>query len=233
MQRLPPPDDTPGMRRCQGPCGEEMPLDERFFGQSQSNGGFKLVCKTCWREGNDARKAIRVRPEGVKLCEGPCHRELPANKDHFDRDASKNYALRAWCKQCRKERREALKLKQSAEYLDTLDKTLIQNIVNARPGGSTLPHQAELYQILMTMMGGVQGWGMHWMAQFTAAPPGSQTRERMLGQMQKLAMANSDSNKVQMPAELMSDEDLESEIKKRDERMRVIPVEIRDVKYAG
>jgi hypothetical protein len=232
MKHLP-HDETPGMRRCQGPCGEEMPLDERFFPRSKHYGGFKLVCNTCLKDGADSRKEVRKMPEGMRLCQGPCGMELPANTDHFDSDSSNESRLRKVCKKCRKEKREAIRLQRAADYLYTLDKTLVNNILKAKPGGQTLPHQAELYQILMTMMGGVQGWGMHWMAQYTASPPGSQTRERMLGQIQKLAAAVSDSNKVQMPAELMSDEDLTTELLKRDERMRVVPINIENAKESA
>jgi hypothetical protein len=166
-------------------------------------------------------------PAGMKWC-GRCLKELPQNDDWFDRDATKADGFKNWCKQCRQERNELAKLTEAAEIVKTLDKAMIATLTDSQPGGTTVPHQAEMYQVLMSMMGGVQGWGMHWMAQYISAPAGGQSRERMMGQIQKMAAAVSDSNKVSMPAELMSDEDLEIELKKREERMRVIPTTFTD-----
>jgi hypothetical protein len=164
----------------------------------------------------------------MKCC-GKCGLELPQNGDHFDRDQSKPDGFKNWCKKCRAEKRKAAELSRAASVLETLNKTMIAAIIESRPGGTNIPHQAEMYQILMSMLGGVQGWGMHWMAQYVAAAPGSQTRERMLGQMQKMAAAVSDSNKVSMPAELMSDADLDLELKKREDRMQIVSGNFTDV----
>ena len=168
----------------------------------------------------------------MKCC-GKCGYELPKNSDNFDKDSSKSDGFKNWCKKCREEKRKMARLDNAAAVLETLDKSMIAAITTQKPGGTNIPHQAEMYQVLMSMMGGVQGWAMHWLAQYTASAPGSQTRERMLGQMQKMAAAVSDSNKVQMPADLMSDEDLDAEIKKREERMRVVPAIFTDAKEAG
>ncbi len=177
-------------------------------------------------------KSLAKPPEGMKCC-GKCNNEYPKTADWFDKDSSKSDGFKNWCKKCREEQRKMARLENAADVLETLNKSLIASITTQSPGGTNIPHQAEMYQVLMSMMGGVQGWAMHWLAQYTAAPPGSQTRERMLGQMQKMAAAVSDSNKVQMPADLMSDEDLDAEIKKREERMRVIPATFTDAKEAG
>ena len=166
-------------------------------------------------------------PAGLKCCTR-CNHEYPATDEHYDVDNSKPDGFKTHCKKCRNDRLKDMRLERAAGVLETLDKSMMEALTQARPGGSNVPHQAEMYQVLMSMMGGVQGWGMHWMAQYLASAPGSQTRERMLGQMQKMAAAVSDSNKVAMPAEMMSDEDLDIELRKREDRMRVIHAEFTD-----
>jgi hypothetical protein len=70
--------------------------------------------------------------------------------------------------------------------MKTLDMSVMANLADARPGGSTVPHAAEIYQCAMALMGGVQGYAMHYVGNLMAAKPGSQTRERMLTGLMKL-----------------------------------------------
>lgn len=173
-------------------------------------------------------KRITNTPPGMKMC-GKCRKELPKNRDFFDRDNSKEDGFKSWCKQCRKERHELAQAKHAAELMKQLDMAVVLNLAQAKPGGTCVPHATEIYQSVMAIMGGVQGFAMHWAGTYTAAQPGSQTRERMLGGMLKLSQAVSDSNKVQMPAEMLTDEDLNEEVKRREERMKVIPAEFTEI----
>lgn len=167
----------------------------------------------------DFRHALDSPQPGMKIC-GKCQKEFPRNADWFDRDKDKVDGFKRWCKQCRKERREVKELEQSHALVKTLDAAVVANLSEARPGGSVTPHQLEFYQCLTTLFGGVQGAAMHWMATFIAAQPGSQTRERLLGQYNKLMIACSDSNKISPPPELMSDEELNTAISRDEERIR-------------
>ncbi len=155
----------------------------------------------------------------MKVC-GKCQKELPATADHFDRDREKPDGLKGWCKQCRKERAELDTLKEQAAMIETLDKAVLANLMEAKPGGSMTPHQLEFYQCLTAMFGGAQGAAMHWMGTFIASKPGSQTRERLLGQYSRLMEACSESSKVSPPPDLMSDEELAASIARDEERMR-------------
>lgn len=167
-----------------------------------------------------ARKRYDVPAEGMRFCQGACRRELPASEDFFDRDASKPGGFKLACKKCRKERRELEKLRQASDVLAVLDRSVLANISETRPGGSVTPHQLEFYQILTGLFGGAQGAAMNWMANYIAAPAGSQTRERMLGQYTRLMEACSSDSKVSPPAEMMSDDELNAAIKRDEERMR-------------
>jgi hypothetical protein len=165
---------------------------------------------------------------GMKFC-GKCQKELPKNRDFFDQDKEKEDGFKNWCKTCRKERRDLAKAKEAAEMMKTLDLSVLANLADAKPGGTTIPHVAEVYQNVMALMGGVQGYAMHLVANFIAAPPGGQIRQRIIADIGKMGMAVSDSNKVSMPSELMTDDDLETELKRREERMKILPGTFTDV----
>jgi hypothetical protein len=161
------------------------------------------------------RTLTKRTPEGMKVC-GHCCLEKPANDDHFDVDQSKPDGFRNWCKECRKNKNELKRLKAAADVIDTLDKELLRNLSQAKAGGSNVPHIAQICEAITHILGGHQGVAQHWVSNMLAAKPGSQTRERMLtGYIKQIAVL-SDSNKVSMPAELMSDEDLEAEIARRE-----------------
>jgi hypothetical protein len=161
------------------------------------------------------RTLTKRTPEGMKVC-GHCCLEKPANDDHFDVDQSKPDGFRNWCKECRKKKQDMKRLKNAADVIETLDKELLRNLTKSKNGGSNVPHIAQLCEAIVHILGGHQGVAQHWASNMIAAKPGSQTRERMLTGLIKQLAVLSDSNKVSMPAELMSDEDLEAEIARRE-----------------
>jgi hypothetical protein len=169
------------------------------------------------------RTLTKRTPEGMKVC-GHCCLEKPANDDHFDVDQSKPDGFRNWCKECRKNKQELKRLKAAADVIDTLDKELLRNLSQAKAGGSNVPHIAQICEAITQILGGHQGIAQHWASTMLAAKPGSQTRERMLGGLLKAITTLSDSNKVSMPAELMSDEDIDKELARRAERAQVFNV---------
>lgn len=168
---------------------------------------------------------------GMKIC-GKCQQELPKNTDHFDRDSSKPSGFKGWCKKCRAERRAMTQAKEAAQMLEKLDLAIVANLAEAKPGGSCIPHQAEVYQNIMALMGGAQGLAMHFVSTYIAAKPGSMTRERMLGQINKMGASLSESAKVSPPTELMSDEEIEARLKESDERLKIVPAVVKDARSA-
>jgi len=171
----------------------------------------------------------------MKIC-GHCQKEFPRNSDWFDRDGTKEDGFKNWCKQCRAEKRQQKELAEAADTIKKMDLAVLGNLAQAKPGGTTIPHAAEIYQNVMALMGGVQGYAMRLVGELLAAPPGGQIRQRYMTQIDKMAVAVSDSNKVSMPAEMMSDEDLETELAKREARMKIVPgtfTDVTDAKEAG
>jgi hypothetical protein len=159
-----------------------------------------------------------------------CHRcELEQPLERFDRDATKPDGYRSVCKSCRCHIAEAKRLEQAADMLKALDLGLVRALANSKPGGTDVPHLAEIYQSIIHLLGGVQGLAQQYVATYIASKPGSQTRERLLGQVVKMGEVVSDSKKVEMPVELMSDQDLEREIENRAKRLNIVPGEATEV----
>lgn len=169
------------------------------------------------------RTLTKKTPEGMKVC-GHCCLEKPANDDHFDVDRSKNDGFRNWCKECRKNKSELKRLSNAANVIEAIDKELLKGLTQSKNGGSNVPHLAQLCEAYVQILGGHQGVAQHWAATLLAAKPGSQTRERMLTGLQKMIASLSDSNKVSMPVELMSDEEVDKALAEREAKMRSITV---------
>lgn len=148
-----------------------------------------------------------------------CAEELPI--EAFDRDASKPDGYKSHCKKCRAAALESRRLQQAGQVLQELQNGLIRNLAHSKPGGPDLPHIAEVCQSIIHLFGGVDGMAQQFLANYIAAKPGSLTRERMLSNLMKMNAVVSDSKKVEMPVELMSDQDLQAEIEERKKRLMV------------
>lgn len=173
------------------------------------------------RSEEEMDRAEKGRDPDIKKCRGPCQLERP--RAEFDDDNGKADGKKGWCKECRKERALAKKENQFREVLENMDLSLLESLANARPGGTNLPHHFQVLESITALFGGVQGFAMYWNATFLAAPPGSQTRERMLTKMLGAYQAASDDGKVSKPRELMSKEELEASVQERLKRLRVAP----------
>lgn len=161
---------------------------------------------------------------GLNPAEKFCTRcgESKLKDEHFDRDSSKPDGYKGVCKQCRAEQHEAKKDKELAHTLKALDQKIVATLAKAKQGGSDIPHIAELYQTLMRGFGGLEGFQSHYLGNYIASEPGSQIRERMLGNVLRMGEAVSDSKKVEMPIDLMSDQDLDREIERRQGTSKII-----------
>ncbi len=161
-----------------------------------------------------------------RQCKGPCQKDLELNEENFDRDSRKEGGFRFFCKKCRA---EARKLKQAltiSSQLKILDDAAMRAVHEMPDGGTDMPHVAELYRVMVGLLGGVQGFGRHYVANMLQAPPGSQTRQRMLADINKLAMVATASGAVDKPVSAMTDEDLLNELKKREVHLRIMKPEI-------
>lgn len=184
----------------------------------------------------DNKRALKLHDQelasnGLKQCRGPCHKVLAF--EEFDRDESKPDKYKAWCKECRKARREAKTKSSLDETLAKIDDNLLAALRDSQPGGTNIPHQVQALEEIMSLLGGASGFAMYYTGTMLAAPPGSQTRERMLNKLLALVQSCSDDGKVSKPRELMTDEELEASIKQRAQRLGLGIIEPTDVRESA
>lgn len=168
-------------------------------------------------------------PPGMTACEGRCGRELPQSEDFFDKDSSRASGFRSICKECRAADRQMAKLDEQSKTIAKLDRYLEDAMEDACPGGTNLPHIAEIYQETVSLFGGVRGVALHLVGNFMAAKPGGQVRQRILDSLLRLSESISGEGKLAPPVELMSDEDLDRELEQHKLPFRVQNGEVIDV----
>jgi hypothetical protein len=157
-----------------------------------------------------------------KECAGPCAAILPLTPDHWDVDASRADGFRRICKKCRALARELKKSQTLDKAIKKLDRATSRALSLAQNGGTDVPHMAETFEHLMRLLGGVQGFSRHVIANMMAAAPGSQTRERILNSILKLNMAVTEEGATVMPTDL-TDADLERELERRQVKLGIFP----------
>ena len=162
-----------------------------------------------------------------RQCKGPCQRDLELNEDNFDRDSRKEAGFRFFCKKCRAEARKLKEALTISSQLKLLDDTAMKAVHEMPDGGTDIPHVAELYQVMIGLLGGVQGFGRHYVANMLQAAPGSQTRQRMLADINKLGIVATASGAVTKPVSALTDEDLVNELRRREVKLRMMQPEIR------
>ena len=149
---------------------------------------------------------------GRKVCYGRCGQQLPATTEYFDKDSRKADGLRGICKDCRKHQSQMRKAKDANERIEQIDKQLLSMLNKATLGGNNVPHTAEMYEKIVTLLGGSQGVAISWVGQYLAAPAGSQQRERMLASLMKLGQHVTDTGVARVPVDMLTDEDLQREL---------------------
>lgn len=149
----------------------------------------------------------------LKHCFGPCQQML--NREEFDADSSKSDGLRSWCKQCRKKKEISNEFEQIAKVVQSIEAPILATLGSAQSGGTNIPHQLQVIEGIVGLMGGIDGFVAFYVAQIMAAPPGSQIRERMLNTIWRAIQLTSDDARVQKPRHLQSDEELEAQLNTR------------------
>lgn len=180
----------------------------------------KLYNRAKWRKEDAAM--------GVKQC-GHCQERLPLDDEHFDRDSSRPDGYRSWCKKCRSERKQAEVEHNTKDALQQLmermDANVLATLSGAPTGGTNLPHQVQSLEQIVSLLGGVRGFAMQFVACLQAAPPGSAVRASMLKKVMEAIQLCSDDAKVSKPRELMSDEELAASVEQRIKRLRIAPID--------
>lgn len=173
----------------------------------------------------------RQNDSEMRKCRGPCQQVLDVNE--FDVDKDKVSGRKAWCKACRARKKAANNISDAEQIVASIDGTVLAQLKQASVGGTMLPHQIQALEAIMQLIGGVDGYAMLWAQTFTAAPPGSQTRERMLANLHKAIQACSDDGKVSKPRELMSDDELQASIDEKMKRLGLRTVDANDVRESA
>lgn len=160
----------------------------------------------------------------LKKCEGTCGMlcELDRAAEFFDVDAENKDGFKKVCKACRSEQRLLRKMAERNRQLETIDQRIVGLLNQARPGGSEVAHIAEIYAKIAALMGGPNGLAMAAVQTYVQAEPGSPTRQKMIGQFLQLANNVTQSGAAKVPLELLSEEELEAEIIRRDRARGVV-----------
>jgi len=142
-----------------------------------------------------------------------CKKSLPSTERYFHRSKD---GFHARCRKCRnKHIRESRKTKRNTK-LEEIERGAVDLFVAAaRLGGANIPHSSELLECLMEYFGGVRGFSNAYMKQFYDAPVGGAFRTKMLDSVVRLVVGNTAMGGAKKPLELMSEEELEAELRRQ------------------
>lgn len=142
-----------------------------------------------------------------------CGVEYPATATYYHRSKD---GFHARCRKCRnKKERKGRKVKRNKK-LDQIEKGGVDLFVAAaRIGGANIPHSSELLETLMEYFGGVRGFANAYMKQYYDSPVGGAFRTKMLDSVMRLVQNNTAMGGAKKPFDLMTDEELEAEIRRQ------------------
>ncbi len=150
--------------------------------------------------------------EPEKVCI-QCGLAWPANTTHFHKSKD---GFHARCRKCRNKKIRTDRKGKRNTKLDEIEKGAVKHFVAAaRVGGARIPHSSELLEVLMEYFGGVRGFANLFMKQFYDAPVGGAFRTKMLEGVVRLVTTNTAMGGAKKPLELMSEEELEAELRRQ------------------
>jgi hypothetical protein len=173
----------------------------------------------------EAAVVIPVRPK-LKKCFGPCQIRVEFDNagEHFDLDSKSKDGFKRICKACRAEQRLVKKIQARNRRLEHIDQRIVGLLNQAKPGGSSIPHIAEVFSEITALMGGTKGLAMAVVQTYVQAPAGSPTRQKMLAHILQVAKNTTESGAAKVPLELLDEDELQAEIIRRDKLRNVAPV---------
>ena len=167
-----------------------------------------------------------------KTC-STCNAPLPLDAKHFDRDNAAPDGFRDDCKQCRSEKRKKQHDEGIDDRLGMLDKAALEMLGTlAAKDYSRLPHIGEVFECLMRVFGGPQGYAQHVLGTYLTANPGSQQRIKLLNIISQMANQVTQTGVAKVPKDLLTDEDLDREVEELAQRVfkpKIVNVEDKDV----
>lgn len=150
--------------------------------------------------------------EDSKVCI-QCGTSFPATNRYWHKSKD---GFHARCRNCRNTREKESRKKKRNKKLDQMERGAVDLFVAAaRIGGANIPHSAELLETLMEYFGGVRGFSNAFMKQYYDSPIGGAFRTKMLDSVVRLVTNNTAMGGAKKPLELMSEEELEAELRKQ------------------
>ena len=142
-----------------------------------------------------------------------CGTSYPATTANFHKSKD---GFHAKCRKCRNKGERGARKKKRNKKLEEIEKGAVDLFTAAaRIGGANIPHSSELLEVLMEYFGGVRGFANAYMKQFYDAPVGGAFRTKMLDSVVRLVVGNTAMGGAKKPLELMSEEELEAELRRQ------------------
>lgn len=142
-----------------------------------------------------------------------CGTSYPATAANFHKSKD---GLHSRCRRCRNKKFRQDRKGKRNKKLEEIEKGAVDLfIASARIGGANIPHSSELLEVLMEYFGGVRGFANAYMKQFYDSPVGGAFRTKMLDSVVRLVVGNTAMGGAKKPLELMSEEELEAELRRQ------------------
>ena len=142
-----------------------------------------------------------------------CGVAYPATTTYFHKSKD---GFHARCRKCRNKKIRKERGTKRNKKLEEIEKGAVDLFVGAaRIGGANIPHSSELLEVLMEYFGGVRGFANAYMKQFYDSPVGGAFRTKMLDSVVRLVTNNTAMGGAKKPFDLMTDEELEAEVRRQ------------------
>jgi hypothetical protein len=152
------------------------------------------------------------QPQFEKTCI-QCGKTYPASTSFFHKSKDGYHAR---CRLCRNSREQQSRKKKRNKKLDSIERGAVDLFVaSARIGGANIPHSSELLECIMEYFGGVRGFANAYMKQYYDAPIGGAFRTKMMDSVMRLVVGNTAMGGAKKPLDLMSEEELEAELRRQ------------------
>ena len=145
--------------------------------------------------------------DGVKVCP-ECKDRKPATEAYFHKD---RYSPDGWCpvcKECRAKGRHEQRIKQQLAELARVKVAMFSQIADGN-GYQIPPNNEELASHLMAVWGGAEQLMRDMHADYLAADAGGSVRQKLLDLAVRILQKNAE-NKITIPLDAMSDEELDA-----------------------
>lgn len=158
------------------------------------------------------RSQVTSGVSDYKVCVG-CGASYPATTANFHKSKD---GLHSHCRKCRNKKERGLRKKKRNKKLEEIEKGAVELFTSAaRIGGANIPHTSELTEVIMEYFGGVRGFANMFMKQYLDSPVGGAFRTKMLESVVRLVKDNTAMGGSKKPLELMSEEELEAELRRQ------------------